>query len=301
MLYAANCDFPFPSKQTSVALGIFDGVHLGHRAVLKAAVDQKPLGLMPSVFTFTTKSIKPRAKELAPTILSQQTKRSILAELDMELVLSPDFTEIKDYTAEAFIKEILKDKMNAKILCCGENFKLGKNACVDAVELRDIAAGYDMETIILPPVGYKGEMISSSRIRKALEHGEMNDVNAMLGRRYSIDFVVSKGNRLGHQLGFPTINQEFPENFVVPRYGVYYSEVLLGTTRYRAITNIGVKPTVMAMTPLAETHLLEFDGDLYGERVLVSLLQFVRPEREFSSVEDLKQAIRRDIDDLKKR
>ena len=160
--------------------------------------------------------------------------------------------------------------------------------------MREFCESSQIECKIIPPVTYEKAIISSSRIRKCLYDGDVQRAGAMLGRLFSYSFEVVSGRRLGRKLGTPTINQYFPENFLIPHYGVYASVTDIHGTKYHSVTNIGIKPTVGWHRPLSETWIPDFSGDLYGQCIRVSLVAFMRGECKFNSVEELKAAILRD-------
>ena len=157
--------------------------------------------------------------------------------------------------------------------------------------LRELCQKHGVGLTVLPPVSEDGEKISSSRIRRAVEGGDIPTANRLLGRPFGFQLEVIHGNHIGTGLGTPTINQALPENFVRPRFGVYAAWCLVEGSPYFGVCNIGVKPTVGSDRVLAETWMPEFSGDLYGERVRVELVEFLRPERKFDSLEELKAAI----------
>lgn len=279
---------------TSVALGQFDGIHLGHQAVISKAVEGKSRGLLPAVFTFTagsTVETAPAKKVDNQFILTPQLKNLAMEYLGVEAVISPPFQSFRGLSPEEFVKNIVIDVFQAREISCGFNFHFGKNAHASADDLTRIAAKYGVKVHKIDGVQWNGEPVSSTRIRRCLKEGDVRSANAMLGIPYMIKNEVILGNRIGRRIQFPTINQAFYPGQLIPRYGVYAAYVEIGEKKYPGVTNIGVKPTVGSETPLAETYIVDFSGDLYGPSPVLHLLEFLRPEQKFPSLEKLKETI----------
>lgn len=279
-------------KPTSVALGYFDGVHLGHTAVISRAAACKKEGLVPTVFTFANSPQGLLAGEAPPALMTASGKALALQKLGVEALFIIDFWEVRDLNPQEFVKQVLIDKLCAKKLFCGFNFHFGSGGAGDAHALEMIARGDNIPVGTVAPVRYGGAPVSSTRIRQALENGDIENANAMLGRPFSFDFTVAHGNQLGRRMETPTFNQPFPRGFILPKFGVYAAAVNIGGELRCGVTNIGVRPTVGADSPLAETWMPGFDcGELYGRQVEVRLLEFLRPEKKFSGVEELQAEI----------
>lgn len=276
-------------KYTAVALGCFDGIHLGHQAVIGATAGESQLSR--TVFSFSDDT---RYKSNSLHIATFEDKCRILECLGVENLIVPPFDTIKDISPEDFFREVLLDKLGAGLVVCGENYRFGKNAAGSAVTLRELCERAQITYKVISPVMHKGQIISSSRIRHCLSEGKVDEAAAMLGRPFGYQFEVVGGRHLGRTLGTPTINQYFPENFLIPRYGVYASVTEIGGRKYHSVTNIGVKPTVGSERPLSETWIPDFAGDLYGQAIRVNLIAFMRDECKFASVEELKAAILQD-------
>lgn len=286
-----------PAGGASAALGMFDGLHLGHCAVIRAAVrEAERRGCSPCVFTFFPEKVGPKSKDGATQLLSQKRGERILAELGVRYVLRPPFESFCHLSPEAFVREVLRERLGAEHLVCGEDFAFGKGAAAHAGHLRELAAPLGMTVEVVPTVLLEGVPVSSTRIRACIEAGEISAANRMLGRPFAVDTAVVHGNRLGRTLNFPTINQPFPENFTIPRRGVYASLAFVEGRWQGAVTNVGVKPTVGGGQILAETYIHGFAGNLYGQEIEVRFLEFIRPERKFASLEELRAAIRSDAE-----
>lgn len=283
---------PSAGRPTAVALGLFDGLHLGHRAVIGAAVSRAP-ELMPAVFTFTFDG--EATKPDYANILTHTRKLDILSRLGVELICEPPFSAFRALSPREFFADILMGKLRAAAIFCGEDYRFGKNAAGDTALLRRFCAEAGVRFCPVPPLLDGGEPVSATRIRKLLREGKMQEAAQLLGEPYIIDYPVSHGRQLGRKMGYPTINQLYPAGDLVPRRGVYAAAAFAGGCWHPAVTNVGVKPTLGGTdAPSAETTLLDFDGDLYGERVPVAFSVFLRSERRFDSVELLFSQVAQD-------
>ena len=268
-----------------LTFGTFDGVHLGHRAVLKTAAET---GLRPVAVTFST---VPRGDA---ALMTANEKVAALKECGMDEVVLLDFESVKDMTAEDFLTKLFAEYA-VKAAVCGFNFRFGKGGVGDTAFLSDFCRKKGALCTVCTPVCVGGEPISSSRIRNALSCGDMTEATQLLGRPYTLTLPVIHGDARGRTMGFPTINQHPHEHLLLPKFGVYRSETEIDGKCYRSMTNLGFRPSFETETPFAETHLFDFSGDVYGKTVTVSLMQFIREEKKFSSTEELKAAIRADI------
>lgn len=283
----------------AVAIGKFDGVHLGHRKlinVLKAECNKR--NLAPVVFTFDPSPAVFFSKDKVFRELSTRDEKRRLFEMAGidALIEFPLDAESAATEPENFIRDILVRMMHTKAICAGPDLSFGHmgKGNLELIRLLQSECGYDVVTV--DKEFYEDEEISSSRIRAAISEGRMEEATAMLGAPYSLTGKVLHGNRIGRTIGFPTINQEAPDEKLMPPFGVYKSIVQIGDKPFQGITNIGVKPTVShAHVMSAETFLYDFEGDLYDREVTLELLHFKRPEQKFHSIDELKEQIARDI------
>ncbi len=290
----ADCQ---PCGRGAVALGFFDGLHIGHAAVVSRTLSYQQEGLCPCVFTFTMDGGHPAAKSTANALTTERQKEQLLANWGVRLVLCPDFSEFHAMEPESFVDEILVRRLNANAACCGEDFRFGKKAAGDVGQLAALCQARGIRLDVVPPVTFEGERVSSTRIRHLLGEGRVADANRMLSRAFSYDFTVVRGKQLGRKLDSPTINQRLPDGFVPLRHGVYASVSFAGGAWHPSVTNIGLRPTVEDTTAVnSETYICGFSGDLYGARVEVRLLAFLRPEQRFPSVEALRARIHADAE-----
>ena len=289
-----------PKESTAVAMGLFDGVHYGHRAVIQCASEAAKgfPGTEPAVFTFDTATVTSKGNCGVEYIFSREMKMEIIESLGVRYIYSPDFMNFKNLSGEEFVQLVLRDKLSAKFAVCGEDFRFGKNASCGASELDRLCRRYGIELITVPPIQQKdGGKISSTMIRELVKNGELETANELLGTSFAVKLPIAYGRQLGREMDFPTINQYFPKRQVLPRFGVYASRTEVGGRLYKSVTNVGIKPTVGSSAPLAETYIIDFPWeDLYGETVKVSLTKFIRPEMKFSGIDELKAQIAKDIE-----
>lgn len=282
---------------SAVALGLFDGVHLGHRRVLELVLAQKSNGMRPSVFTFATESVGVKHNAALDYLYPTEQKCAMLRECGMEHISHHPFAEICDMEGEEFVREILVQRFAAGFVCCGEDFRFGRHAAWDTQDLRRFGAQYGFSVQTAKPVCVDGEIVSSSRIRSLLQSGEVSDAERLLGAPYSIELEVVHGAQLGRTIGFPTMNQVFADGQLVPRFGVYASRTVIDGVSYPSVTNVGRKPTVQYDgRPLAETYVIGAKGDFYGRTIPVALLDFIRPEQKFDSLEALTAQLHKDLE-----
>ena len=285
------------STRTAVALGLFDGVHLGHRAVINAALAQKKNGLSSLVFTFEPDCVLRKAGGTQGYIYTKTEKEILLCEqIGVDEIVSPPFERLCCLSGEEFADEILCRQLRAAHVCCGNDFRFGKNAACGANELMDFGKRFGFEVEVISPVEYGGSIVSSSRVRELLLKGDITLANELLGFNYFINAEVSNGNHIGRTINFPTINQEFSDGQLIPKFGVYSTLTNVGGKVMPSVTNVGVKPTIEGVRrPLAETHIIGYNGDLYGKNADVCFKSFIRPEMKFASLDELKAQINKDI------
>ena len=287
-------------KGTAVALGYFDGIHIGHRAVLnKALSEAQEKDLVPVVMLFDIHPRKLVSGNVPPMLMSEAQKREALLEMGFKVV-DFNFRESVNLSPEEFAETILLKELGAKFVSCGYDYRYGKGGKGNAETLRETLGKKGVEVFTVPAVDLKGEVVSSTKIRQLISEGEVEKGNRMLGKEFSYHILVEKGDGIGHTIGTPTINQYFPEDFIVPKYGVYASRVKVEGKFYPSVTNVGIRPTVGGTSLRSETCIFDFSGDLYGKKVEVFLIKYIRGEKKFSSVEELKKAIGNDIENARK-
>lgn len=281
--------------ESAVALGNFDGIHIGHRRVISLAVRAADRGLIPTVLTFAENPLADLGGKPGGRLLPEEEKIRLIESLGVRRLYILRFREIKDLSAAEFVDRVLVGTLRAKEACCGFNFTFGRGGKADSRALCGLCAARGVGVSVAPAVLTDGAPVSSTRIRKLIEAGRVDEAARMLGGPFGYRSPVLRGRRLGHRLGTPTANQALPAGFVVPKFGVYASSVEIEGRTYFGVTNVGVKPTVGAEAPDLETWMPDYrGGDLYGRVVAVRLLKFLRPERRFSGLEELKKAILHD-------
>ncbi len=286
-------------KQGSVAaVGNFDGFHLGHRKLVDT-LKQIALGknLASLILTFIPNPKVYFNKELS-LINSDQQKKQLLENLGVDQIVFLDFNQVLDMSGETFVKEILIDRCKVKFIVMGENFKFGKNRQCDSESLKKMAEKFNFEFTVVTPVILEGTPISSSLIRRKLGCSEIEDSNRMLGRSYYIDGIVVEGDKIGRELGFPTINIK-TDNEILPD-GVFKTRTEIdGRPQiYDSISYIGSSPTFPGKEKKVETHILDFNETVYNQKVRVYFEKKIRGDRKFDSRTTLIDQIKKDIQGL---
>lgn len=276
--------------KTAVALGSFDGLHKGHMSVIACALSMKGCGLVPLALLFDSHPMLALTGNAPPEIMQSAERERLLSEIGVKFEYI-SFKEIMNLSCREFVEDILVKRLNAAAVCCGWNYRFGRGNSGGCRELGELCAEFGLELHISDHVDIGGEPVSSSRIRLAVELGNIPLANSMLGREFSYSAPVVSGYHRGHLLGAPTINQRFEPDFVRPRKGVYASFTTVGGVRYPSVTNIGLRPSFENEDFRSETCIIGFSGDLYGQVIKVSLLEFIRDEQKFGSVEALSAQI----------
>lgn len=285
---------------TALALGNFDGVHQGHQIVM-APVARPQLGESPLVSTVVTFDPHPReffSGDRRPLLTPLEEKEQHLEAFGIEqLVLLPFTADLARMSPQAFVEEILIAQLQAQRISIGADFCFGRDRSGTATALQAIATPYGCEVQITPLHCQDTKRVSSSGIRQALAAGEVAIAATALGRPYSLHGVVVQGQQLGRTIGFPTANLQVPNHKLLPRYGVYRVRVTSdeGLSHRTGVMNIGCRPTVSGTPqPTIEVHILDWSGNLYGQKLTVHLEKFIRPEQKFPSLDALKAQIEAD-------
>lgn len=284
-------------EKSAVAIGKFDGIHKGHQVLLSHILRQKERGMKSVVFTFDPPASVFFGKTGEGELTLLDEKRKFFEDLGVEILIEFPFNkQTVAIPAEDFVKEILVGRMNAAYIAAGTDLSFGAGGKGNSVLLNEMAKKLGFEVQIIDKIFYGNREISSSYVREEVEKGNMGTVSALLGRDYAITGVVENGKRLGRKLGMPTLNLYPPKDKLLPPNGVYYSVVNHGKDSYKGITNIGLKPTVNDAPVIGvETYLYDFDGDLYGEKITISLMEFKREEKKFENVDALKNQMEHDL------
>jgi riboflavin kinase/FMN adenylyltransferase len=279
-----------------VALGMFDGVHLGHRALMKRLQEEaERLRAVPVVYTFSNHPLEVLSGNVR--LLSDMRERNrMLRSLGAQQVQSVPFTrEMALLSTEQFV-DLLMERWDIRGLVVGYNYTCGDHGAGTPETLKEIGARRGFSVSVVEPVLFAGESVSSTRVRVAIEHGDVALATQLLKRRYSLAGDVVQNKRIGSRIGFPTANIEADLRRVIPAEGVYATFAFVGGAVYRAVTNIGTNPTVHGEKLTIETHLIDFNVDIYGQQLTVAFRKRLRGEVVFDSLDDLKQQIQLDIE-----
>jgi riboflavin kinase/FMN adenylyltransferase len=280
-----------------VAIGVFDGVHLGHQALIRRAMQEaERLGGSAVVLTFHPHPARVLRPDSAPHLLtSTPHKLRLIEELGCPFLLQIKFdAAFAAQPPEVFIEALTRSAPSLRMVCVGHNWAFGKGRAGNVALLAALGEKFGFETLEIEPVEIDGELVSSTRIRKAVEAGDFDTARRFLGRDYTILGTVQPGAGRGRGIGFPTANlsahnERFPPN------GVYAVRVLMDSRWFEGVANVGVRPTVAnALDRVLEAHIFDFSGDLYGHDLEVKFERFLRPEQKFSSIEELRAQIARD-------
>ncbi len=288
------------TNPAAVALGFFDGIHIGHRIVLNKCVEvAKQRNLVPTVFTFTITDTIPTSKQNLTLIHTEQQKYDIFQSIGIEQIVTPNFNDFKDLSPEEYIEKVLYKSLNTKVLICGNNHHFGKKGIADVNFLREYAKKFDIEVITVDDVILDNLPVSSTRIREAIRQGDVELAEKMLGEPFSIKMPIITGRKVGRTINFPTINQKFPEKFTILQYGVYLTEVECEQGHFFGVTNVGVKPTFNTDDLTCETFILDFNENLYQKNVKISFKKLLRKEQKFDTIDELKLQIANDVNQAK--
>ncbi len=278
-------------RRVLIALGTFDGLHIGHKKVLLSDTSEydEKIALM-----FTEHPQKALSGDVPGELVTDKKRNQLLKEWGYTPEYL-DFTEVSRLSPEEFVDKILIEKFNATALCCGFNYRFGNGAKGDVTILKKLCAEREIKLTVCNQVEYDGAPVSSTRIRECIKNGDIRTANKMLGRYFSYNFEVVHGDARGRTLGSPTINQFFSENFTVADFGVYASFTVVDGKKYISVTNIGIRPTIQGGSEKrSETNIVGFDGDLYGQDIEVFLVEKLRGERAFNSLDELSESISAD-------
>lgn len=284
-------------KETAVAVGKFDGVHIGHRRLLEEILEQKEKGLQACVFTFDPLPAVLFGYSDGKALTTRAEKRMIFEHMGMDVLV--EFSLNRETAAirpERFVRDILADRLQARFIAAGEDVSFGAGGTGDMALLRLLSGECFYEVKTVPKVCVRDIEVNSTYIRSLVERGELQEAERMLGAPYTVSGKVTAGEQIGRTLGFPTANLLPEEGKLLPPNGVYASRVRCRGKVYRAISNVGCRPTVADGAPVGvESYLYDFNGEIYGESIEVELLAFQRPERRFESREALRAQLERDI------
>lgn len=272
----------------AIALGTFDGVHKGHRAVLDLPEDFRKIAV---TFSLPPKAVLTGKNAL---ITSSEDKCRILKSIGIDEILTLRFESVREMSPEEFLG-FLKEKYDPKYISCGFNYRFGKMGQGDTSLLKKFCADNGIELKIAEPVKVGDDIVSSTFIRNLLSNGDVGTASSLLSESFSFTAAVIEGDKRGRTIGFPTINQRYPEELVKLRFGVYKTKIEIDNNVFYGITDIGIRPTYKSDYVISETFIKDFSGDLYGKTLRIIPIEFLRDEKKFSSLEELKKQIEFDI------
>lgn len=283
--------------ETAVSIGKFDGIHLGHRRLLEELLDQKDRGLLATVFTFDPYPEVFFGFGSSQMLTTKEEKREIFERMGIDILVEFPFNAKSAATpSRDFVSRFLCNHLRARFIAAGPDLSFGDHGRGNFQLLEEMAPEYGFKAKKIEKVVMDDNIISSTLIRRLIKTGEVTTAARYLGEPYMVRGQIVHGKALGRTIGIPTLNQTPPEDKLLPPFGVYYSDVIVGDRRFCGMTNIGVKPTVSDEKRITvETFLYNFDGDIYGETATVQLLTHRRPEMKFNSLDELKKTMEQDI------
>lgn len=293
-----NIDEKF--KNPCVALGTFDGIHLGHQKVIKKAIERaKELEGTSILFTFSPHPLNIITSSKGPKMInSKNEKEFLLKKLGIDVLIFVNFTvEFSDLHPEKFMKNILKDILDVKEIFVGFNYTFGKNAIGTTKYMEELSKKYDIKLNVVEPVKVKNEIVSSTIIRKYIKNGNLEKAEELLGYPIMISGEIIHGKKIGRKIGFPTANLKIV-NKAYPPYGVYGVRIIFDSEKdnsYYGIMNIGKNPTLKPGEHSIEVNIFDFDKNVYGEKIIIELIKFIRYEKKFKVAEELIKEIKNDI------
>lgn len=295
-IIANTTDF-YLDRESAVAIGKFDGIHIGHRRLLEEIRERKKDGLRACVFTFDPAPAVLFGLSDGKELTTREEKRMLFKRMGVDILIEfPMNPGTAAIPPEVFAAELLAERMQTRFLAAGSDLSFGAGGAGSTEFLQELGPRLGFQVKTIAKVCLDGREVSSTYVRSCVEKGRMELAEKLLGMPYPVWGEVAKGRQLGRSLGFPTVNLLPPKSKLLPPDGVYFSRVRHGERLYRAISNVGYKPTVTEERVLGiESYLYDFEGELYGEQIEVQLLKFSRPERRFGSVEALRRQLEKDI------
>lgn len=286
---------------TAVALGNFDGLHIGHQILINTMTKSARERNLKSAVLLFKNHTRTVTKDLKSGILTNyKQKIDILDDLGVDIVYTMDFNrDIMKLSCESFVENILVKKLRAKLVVIGFNYKFGYKASGDSIYLAKLGEKYGFEVIVLGPVYENGIIVSSTIIRKLIKNAKIKEATNLLGKPYTINGIVVDGKKRGTTMGFPTANLKLDSNYLIPKFGVYKTNTIFEGNKYLSITNVGKNPTFEGENISIETHILNFNENIYGKKISVEFIDFIRDEKRFTNKDALKDQVMKDIEAVK--
>ena len=298
-VYNLNTKSNFNQQNLCITIGNFDGLHIGHQSVIHRLIQEaKKSNLQSTIMSFTPhpKIFFSQSTKLF-NINTKHEKLNILKDMGIHIYVDFEFdNELSNLSANDFILKIIIEKLNVKKIVIGSDFKFGKDRKGNLEKLRELSLTLDFDLVVIDILNINNteKKFSSSHIRDLITNGNFENVSKMLGRNWSMVGEVIKGDQKARRINFPTANIK-PDNKILPKKGVYCVKAIIDSKVYKAISNIGYRPTVDGSVLLLETHLFEFNHDIYGKELTVEFLAFIRAEKKFDNFQELTKQIQKDI------
>lgn len=274
--------------KTAIALGTFDGLHKGHRAVLSKAIPYYGIAV---TFCVPPKGVITNEPQL---LILPKDREARLKELGIKQVVMQDFNKVRNIMPDEYIENLYQKYAPSRIVC-GFNYSFGRDALGNTEYLKSFCNSKDIEFCCVEPQ-YEGEsVISSTAIREYIKNGDVETASRLIYGGFSFTAKVLHGDERGRKIGFPTANQSYPELLVKPKFGVYASKAVIDGKEYNAVTNVGIRPTFKTDTVGCETYIKNFKGNIYEKEMRIRLVRFMRSEQKFNSIKELKSAISQDV------
>ncbi len=286
-----------------VTIGKFDGIHKGHEVLIEKAVNFSQKEKLTSiVFTFKNSPISYFSNIETKEIITQMQKINKLKSLDVDVVIDIPFNkDMANVSAEDFVKEILVKKLGTKKLIVGHDFTFARNREGTSALLKVLGKKYGFDVDIIEPVVVNNIRVSSTYVRDLIDEGRVSEIKSYLGRNYTIEGMVIHARKLGRTIGFPTANIELKESMIIPKRGIYATQVYIEDKVYMGATNIGFNPTVNGKKISIETNILDFDKDIYGKTIKLEFLERIRDEKKFKDLNELKTQLKMDTNYIYKK
>lgn len=283
-----------------VALGNFDGLHRAHTAIIKNCCRYaRENGIESCVLLFSDHTLNVITKQKIKLLTNEKEKLEILDELGVDSVYIRDFdSEFMHLSPVEFI-EMLIEKLNPRAVCVGYDYRFGYKASGDVTALKEFGEKYGFDVIVTDEMKTSGVTIKSTKIRELVAEGDIEQAELFLGRPFSLTGVVVSGLQNGHKLGTPTANVQYSDNKILPKGGVYMGYTTVDGVSYDSVINVGNNPTFEAKKITVESHILNFDDDIYGKTVKVDFVKRIRGDKKFNSIDELKEQIKNDIQTAK--
>lgn len=286
--------------ETIICLGSFDGIHMGHKTLIKDVInDSKEEGLKSSIFTFSNHPASIISDKNEPKLLiNNNQKIKMLKKLGIDyLIMIPFSIDFMKIQPEEFVKNILVDNLKVKRIVVGFNYRFGFKSKGDATLLKKLGQKYDFKVDIISPIKYNNDIISSTAIRNLISEGNIGKANKYLDRYFSIEGKVIHGKKRGRGMGFPTANIKLNNNYVLPKKGVYKTQTIYNSYNYNSVTSVGINPTFKTKSDISiETYILNFDKNIYNENIKINFIKHLRDEIKFKSKYELIEQLKLDVE-----